>query len=154
MLNAWKVGTLFYSRIQHFTDQTAISSTICCHFYKVTTFFPVPCCHFPSNFEMWIILHLFLVTPIGALATATDHMSLSSSLLWCHLRLFPGVSETCRPHFFLPISISGVLWSPSTSVALWCLFTNAVVTSSQHLSKPVPLFLSWSSTGSRHRNFY
>jgi len=45
------------------------------------------------------------------------------------------VRVSCCPHFFVQISFSSILWSPSSSVALWCslwrLFGDAVVISSQ-----------------------
>ena len=49
------------------------------------------------------------------------HLSPSTSNLCCRLHLPPAVLVSCCPHFFLQIYSPSIPWSPSSSVALWCL---------------------------------
>jgi len=113
------------------------------HIYCTKT----PLEHSANFLSYW--LDLSLVAPCRP--KATDY---HQSVLCCHLQLhlLPAVLQTCCTHFFLQISFLHVLWSSSTSMALWCplycLSGNAVIGSSQCVSNLVPsLLLSSVSTG-------
>ena len=57
-------------------------------------------------------------TPLVEHLSQTMHPS--SSVLRCWLCLLPIVLKTCYPHSVFEISFPGVLWLPSSSLALQC----------------------------------
>jgi len=91
-----------------------------------------------SHYASFLSLRLF--TPCGAMAT--DHSSPSSSILDCCHHLITTISEAFCFQFLLQISLTCIPSSSYSSLTIRCpfqhLFANALISSSQLVSKPVP----------------